>query len=227
MQDCTCTEGSTVLGLDASHLSVLRRAAEVLGTSGSIRDRLLYLIAAHRCSGSRHLVSSEVCLREEVTGPRDDVNRPPPGLADVLGPGDVAVHFTTHRDSGWEALPDPVPAPWGLIFGERDRRLAVATDAAGDAADVDPLLVSDDVDFVENLKAAEVAVHVRVLPVTSGDLLLALHDCGGISDEELEAVLVAEEARLDRDQSMQPRKRAQKEDALNRMAVRLGRRTAT
>lgn len=198
----------------------------MLGNAGGVRDRLLSLIAAHRCCGSRHLVSSDVCLREEVTGPRD-AHLSPPGLADLLGPGDVAAHFTTHSDSGWEALPNPVPPPWGLIFGERDRRLAVATDAAGNAADVDPLLVSDDVDFIENLKAAEVAVHVRVLPVTSGDLLLALHDCGSISDEELEAVLIAEEARLDQDQAMQSRKRAHKEDALNRMAVRLGRRSAT
>lgn len=102
-----------------------------------------------------------------------------------------------------------------------------ATDAAGDAADIDPLLVSDDVDFIENLKSPDVAEHVRVLPVTSGALLISLHECGAITDEELEAVLVAEEARLSRDFAMQPRKRALKEDALNRMAVRLARRTAT
>lgn len=120
-----------------------------------------------------------------------------------------------------------MPPPWGLTFGERDRRLVRATDAAGDAADIDPLLVSDDVDFIENLKSPDVAEHVRVLPVTSGALLISLHECGAITDEELEAVLVAEEARLSRDFAMQPRKRALKEDALNRMAVRLARRTAT
>ncbi|ETW25558.1 hypothetical protein MGAST_01985 [Mycobacterium gastri 'Wayne'] len=131
-----------------------------------------------------------------------------------------------HSDFGWDVLPDPVPLPWGLTFGERDRRLAMATHAAGEAAGVDPLLVSDDVDFVENLKSVDVAVHVRVYPVGSGDLLIALHECGAITDQELEAVLVAEEARLTNDLAMQPRKRARKEDALNRMAVRLGRRTA-
>lgn len=227
MQDCSCTDGSTILGLDASHLFVLRRAAEVLASSGSVRERLLSLLSAHRCSGSRHLVSSEVCLLEEVTGPRGNARDPAPGLSDLFGPADVATHFTTHSDSGWEALPNPVPSPWGLTFGERDRRLAMATDAAGDAAEVDPLLVSDDVDFVENLKSPDVAVHVRVLPVTSGELLIALHECGAIADEELEAVLIAEEVRLSRDSAMQPRKRALKEDALNRMAVRLGRRIAT
>jgi hypothetical protein len=101
----------------------------------------------------------------------------------------------------------------------------MATDTAGEAAGVDPVLVSDDVDFVENLKSVDVAVHVRVYPIASGDLLIALHECGAITDQELEAVLVAEEARLTNDLAMQTRKRACKEDALNRMAVRLGRRT--
>lgn len=226
MQDCSCTGGSTVLGLDASHLFVLRRAAEILASAGSVKERLLALLAAHRCSGSRHLVSSEVCLQEEVTGPRGNASDPTPELAALLGQADITTHFMVHSDSGWEALPDPAP-PWGLTFGERDRRLAMATDAAGDAADVDPLLVSDDVDFVQNLKSPDVAVHVRVLPVTSGELLLALHECGAITDEELEAVIVAEEARLSREFAMQDHKRALKEDALTRMAVRLGRRTAS
>ena len=137
MQDCSCTYGSTVLGLDASHLFVLRRAAGVLASSGSVRERLLSLLAAHRCLGSRHLVSSEVCLREEVTGPRENVSDSVPQLAAVIGHTDVEANFTLHSDSGWEALPDPAP-PWGLTFGERDRRLAMATDAAGDAGKPTP-----------------------------------------------------------------------------------------
>lgn len=224
-QDCSCTDGSTVLGVDASHLFVLRRAAQVLTSPGTVRDRLLSLIASHRCSGSRHLVSSEVCLREEVTGPREDATKSQPQLAEVLDPADLAVHVTTHSDVGWDSLPDLVPPNAGLIFGERDRRLAVATDTAGNACDCNPLLVTDDTDLVVNLRTAEVAEHINVYPITSGELLLALHECGAITDDELEAVLVAEEARLASDTSMQEHKRALKEDALNRMAVRLGRRT--
>ncbi len=227
LQDCSCTGGSTVLGIDASHLFVLRRAAEVLATPGGVRDRLLSLMEAHRCSGFRQLVSSEECLREEVTGPRRDPTTPAPSLAEALRPADVARHVTTYSDRGWEDLPDPVPQPWGLIFGERDRRLAVATNAAGDAEDVDPWLVSDDVDFVENLKAEDVLTHVNVWPVSTCDLLLTLHACGAITGDELEAVLEAEERHLDSQPQMQPRKRLRKEDALTRMAVRLGRQTAT
>jgi hypothetical protein len=145
----------------------------------------------------------------------------------MLSPADLAHRVSTHSDRGWDDLPDPVPQPWGLIFGERDRRLAAATNAAGDVEDVDPWLVSDDVDFVENLKADDVLLHIRVWPVSTGDLLLALHACGAISDDELEAVLRAEERHLDSLAGMQPRKRLRKEDALTRMAVRLGRRTAT
>ncbi len=227
MQDCSCTGGSAVLGLDASHLFALRRAAEVLETPGGARDWLLSLIEAHRCSGFRQLVSSEECLREEVTGPRGDSSKPAPALAEVLGPADLAKHVITHSDQGWDALPDPVPQPSGLIFGERDRRLAAATDAAGAMEDVDPWLVTDDVDFVENLKAEDVLAHVRVWPVSTGDLLLTLHACGAISDDELEAVLEGEERHLNSQPDMHPRKRLRKEDALTRMAVRLGRRTAT
>lgn len=104
MQDCSCTEGSTVLGLDASHLFVLRHAAEVLAPSTSVRERLLSLLAAHRCSGSRHLVSSEVCLREEVTGPRDNVGDPTPALADVLGHADIATSRHTATPGGKRSL---------------------------------------------------------------------------------------------------------------------------
>jgi hypothetical protein len=196
-------------------------------TPGSVRDRLLSLVAAHRCSGCRRLVSSEVCLREEVTGPRADASASQPALAEVLDQADVASHFTIHSDSGWEGLPNTVPEPSGLTFGERDRRLTAATDAAGQDADVDPLLVTDDDDFLENLRSPEVALYVRVFPITSGELLIALHECGAVTYDELEAVLVAEDARLDKDSLMQARKRARKEDALNRMAARLGRRTAT
>ncbi|MGD1255357.1 hypothetical protein ACKUT9_14035 [Mycobacterium seoulense] len=105
--------------------------------------------------------------------------------------------------------------------------MATATHAAGDAEESDALLVTDDVDFFENLKSEDIAKYIRVLPITSGALLIALNECGAITDEELEAVLVAEVARLDADSSMQTRKRALKEEALTRMAVRLGRRTAT
>lgn len=196
-------------------------------TAGTVRDRLLSLLAAHSCSGSRHLVSSEVCLREEVTGPRDHPDARQPALAEVLDQADIATHFSLHSDSGWENLPDTVPKSAGLTFGERDRRLAAATDAAGQEADVDPVLATDDVDFFENLSSPDVGVYVRIFPLTSGGLLIALHECGAITDDELEAVLVAEAARLDSDLAMQPRKRARKEDALNRMAARLGRRTAT
>jgi hypothetical protein len=77
-------------------------------------------------------------------------------------------------------LPDPVPEPVGLTFGERDRRLAAATDVAGEAADEDPIVVTDNVDFVENLKSEDVLGPREVWPVGSGELLLSLHRCGAM-----------------------------------------------
>jgi hypothetical protein len=182
------------------------------------------LVEAHRCSGMRLLISSETCLREEVCGPSE--RGADPELAEILSPGDAASHITSRSDAGWERLPETVPHPVGIKFDEGDRRLTVATDVAGEEEDCVALLVTDDVDFLGNLLTAEAQSIVCVFPVASGDLLLALHACGAITDDELEAVLYAEQDRLDRAVNMKERKRLAKQDALNRMAVRLGSRTA-
>ncbi len=103
-----------------------------------------------------------------MTGPRTEPGRRQPSPSELLGPADVVEHITTHSDLGWEHLPNRVPQPWGLTFDDGDRRLAAATNAAGQAEDVDPWLVTDDVDFVENLKAEDIQMQVSVWPVSTG-----------------------------------------------------------
>jgi hypothetical protein len=227
-RDCRCTQGAVVLGVDASHLYVLLRTASTIAyeTGDKVKDLFLWLIDAHQCGGSRILASSDACMREEVTGPRAD-GRPPPELASVLTSIDAAERIKLYSDCGWHDLPAIVPLPVGRNFGERDRRLAAATDYASETEDADAWLVTDDEDFVANLLDSSVMALIAVYPVHSAVMLLYMYDCGVLNGAELECALAAEQDRLETDLAMRPEVRALKQDRLDRLAVRLGRGTAS
>lgn len=218
--NCGCTRSSWLLGIDASHIYVLARTAQQTGGTNA-NSQLLSLLDAHRCGGARRLISCDACVRDELLGPRSR-DGSFPSVAEVLSAEDISQHIETQPDDGWGGLLAAVPESGGRTFDEGDRRLAMATDALGVKEDADAWLVSDDEDFLLNLQDSVVQAKLAVFPVASGILMLALYECGAIRAEELEALLQAEQDRVDSDLKMQKRKRAAKQDTLNRIAVRLG-----
>lgn len=227
IRDCGCTHGSGVLGVDASHLYVLMRAVRyTTKISADVRCSMLSLLEVHRCGGSRRLVSCEECIREEILGPRSE-DGGTPELAQLLTRLDIDEHFDVDADDGWQRLPAMVPLASGRVFDERDRRLTAAAGCRGIALDCDAWLVTDDEDYLSNLTDPCVQDKIAVVPVHSVVLMLAFYQCGAISNKDLEAVLCAEQERLDTNLGMQARKRTAKQVTLDRIAVRLGRMTAS
>jgi hypothetical protein len=169
----------------------------------------------------RRLVSTETCVREEITGPT--TNGTTPALTDVATRQDIDQMFVMCPDTGWSGLPATVPPGNGRHFDERDRRLTAAANAAAEAEEAEAWLVTDDEDLISNLLDDCMMREVYVFPVSSGNMLLRLFECGAITEGDLTSVLDAEEERLEQETWMSPRKRAAKEETLNRIAVRLGR----
>jgi hypothetical protein len=216
--DRCCTDGTRVLAVDASHLYVLWRAAQVLAPT-SVKQALLTMLDAHSCCGTRRLISSAAVVAQEITGIAGAAKVP--YLSVVLGPEDIEARFSTHDDGDWAALPTHCPAG-GRIFGDFDRRLVACAESAGLELDEDVHIATDDEDLLLNLDYCLDNDLVASLPIATVELLLRLLACGALSVNQLEAVLEAEDARLRDDQSMQPRKKIAKEERLAGIAAHLG-----
>lgn len=213
--DCQCTGYAQALAVDASHIFVLVRLVQRLCDSQDAHRAVLDVLGNHTCGGERTLVSSDECLKMEVTG--FGKAGPPPELAAYVTSIDADLLFRSFSDSGWENLPPNFTSDRSRTFDDRDRRLAQAACAAAESLDSEACLVTDDEDFFQNLLTC-IDRGLGVVPIHSARLVADLHSCGALSDEVLEALLDTETARLEADQSMSAHKKAAKRDALDRIA---------
>ena len=196
--------------MDASHIFVLARAARRAATDS--RHALFDMIEAHRCHGARKLVSSTHLMDREVRQAF---------AQDQAAADRVVSQLESHDDTAWTGLPTHCPPGRGLAFDEGDRRLLASADSACDTCGGDAWLVTDDEDFIQNVKFCIDTNRTAVWPVVSPKLLLYLFQCGALDRHQMLAMLEAEGERLDEDERMQDRKRDAKQRTLNEIAAQL------
>lgn len=215
--DCSCTDGARVLAIDASHLYVLLRAARILSPN-AVKLCVLALLDAHSCNEGRHLVSSDHLVANEIAVmPEAGHARE---LASFLNVDDVEARLSRYDDSQWDRLPTHCP-DGGRVFGEGDRRLVACAESASVQLDEYAYIATDDEDLIMNIYHCFDESFTAVIPVASVTLLLHLVQCGALGAEHLEAVLEAEDLRLQGDTVMQERKRRAKEERLDNVAATL------
>ena len=191
------------MALDSSHLYLLARAFQSEPNSAALFQAVL---AAHSCGGTRRVMSTDTCIEEECfrlqtgAGPRlTDVD---PGIqyAAVLSAVQLVAEATLVLIAATMAING---VQISLDAGERSLASAVQSDE-------EAIVVMNDEDAFDGVRALVEAGHVDAYPMMSLELARYMFECEALQMREIELLCSQVEADVNRLANMSPEKAERK-----------------